>query len=448
MTTNQIKVKQTLVSARWVVPVIPRKEVLDHHSLLIEDDEIRAILPTEKARQQFPDATIIDRPHHVLIPGLINSHTHAAMCLFRGFADDLNLHQWLNYHIWPAESKWVDEEFIRDGTELAIAEMLSSGTTTFLDMYFYPDVVARCSQDLGMRACIGLMVMDFPTVWGENPAEYFAKGLEVHDEVRSLSLISTMLTPHAPYTVSDEPLLQTLTYADELQIPIHMHIHETEQEVKDALADSQQRPLARLDELGLLNPRLIAVHMTELSDEEITILANQGVHVVHCPNSNAKLASGQCRTADLIAAGVNVALGTDSAASNNNLDMFAEMRAAALNAKSQSLNAESVSAWQALEMATINGARAINLDEQIGSLEVGKAADLCAINLRDIATQPVYNPVSQLVYSASRHQVSDVWVAGKALVKNHQLQTIDSDKLLDKVSIWGARIASKGNQDV
>lgn len=416
--------------------------------MLIEDGEIRAILPSDEARQKFPHAANVERPHHALIPGLVNSHTHAAMCLFRGFADDLNLHQWLNYHIWPAESQWVDEDFIKDGTELAIAEMLSSGTTTFLDMYFYPDVVARCSQDLGMRACIGLMVMDFPTVWAKDPDEYFAKGLDVHDEVRSLSLITTMLTPHAPYTVSDEPLLQTLTYADELQIPIHMHIHETEQEVKDAVAESQQRPLARLDSLGLLNPRMIAVHMTALTDEEIAVVAKQGVHVVHCPNSNAKLASGRCRSADLIAAGVNVALGTDSAASNNNLDMFAEMRAAALHAKLESQNAESVSAWQALEMATINGARAINLDDQIGSIELGKAADLCAINLRDVATQPVYNPVSQLVYSASRNQVSDVWVAGKALVKNHQLQNIDREKLLDKVSKWGERIATKDKQNV
>lgn len=419
--------------------------MLEHASLVIQGSEIIDILPTADALANYPNAHVVERPEHILIPGLINAHTHAAMSLLRGFGDDLDLHRWLNHRIWPAENKWVNADFVRDGTELAIAEMISSGTTTFLDMYFYPEIVASTAQELGMRASVGLMVMDFPTVWGSGPDEYFSKGLKVHDESRSLSLISTMFTPHAPYTVSDEPLLQTRTYADELQIPIHMHVHETAQEISDAKDAGQVRPLQRLEQLGLLNPRMIAVHMTELSDAEIELVALQGVHVVHCPNSNAKLASGQCRVTDLIEAGVNVALGTDSAASNNNLDMLAEMRAAALGSKQQSGNAEALPAWQALEMATLNGARALNQQHKIGSLVVGKAADICAINLKNIATQPVYDPLSQLIYSASRQQVSDVWVDGKAVLTQHQLQAIDVDKLLENVASWGEKIASTEN---
>lgn len=423
-----------------MVPVVPRQKVLENHSILIESGEISAILPTEKALTKYPQAKHIELADHVIIPGLINAHTHAAMNLLRGIADDKGLHDWLNNHIWPRESKWVDAHFVRDGTELAIAEMLCSGTTMFADMYFFPEDVANLAQDLGIRCCVGLMVMDFPTVWGNDPDEYFAKGLAVHDNTRSLSLISSMLTPHAPYTVSDEPLRQTMTYADELQTPVQMHIHETAQEVEEALANDGTRPLQRLDELGLLNPRMMAVHMTQLTDEEIELVAKQGVHVVHCPNSNAKLGSGQCRVTDLLNAGANVALGTDGAASNNNLDMFAEMRSAALMSKLSCVDAQALPAWQTLELATINGAKALNLEDKIGSLEVGKSADICAVNLNNVATQPVYDPISQLVYSVSREQVSDVWVHGQRVLNNHQLQTIDNDHILARTKEWQEKI--------
>lgn len=423
-----------------MVPVEPSQTVLQHHTVVVKNGVIEALLPTDKAVKKYPHApqTLLD--DHVLIPGLINTHTHAAMSLLRGLADDLNLHTWLNDHIWPTEAKWVDAHFVRDGSELAIAEMLRGGTTLFADMYFYPEDTAITAQNAQMRACIGLMVMDFPTVWGAGPDDYFEKGLQVHDAARPLSLVNTMFTPHAPYTVSDAPLQQTMTYADELQIPVQMHVHETAQEIDDAMAASGIRPLQRLHDLGLLNPRLLAVHMTQLNDDEITLLAREGVHVVHCPKSNAKLGSGQCRVADLLAAGVNVALGTDGAASNNNLDMLSEMRAAALMAKQHSGNAQDLPAWQVLEMATINGAKALNLQSTLGSLTPGKYADLCAIDLRHVATQPVYDPISQLIYSASSEQVSDVWVHGNRVVKNKELLTIDTNKLLQRVQRWGEKI--------
>ena len=331
---------------------------------------------------------------------------------------------------------------MRDGVELAIAEMLLSGTTCFNDMYFFPNVVANIAQEMGIRAFVGLIVMDFPTAWADSPEAYFDKGLHVHDEVRSLSRVGTTLAPHAPYTVSDAPLEQVRTYADELNIPIHMHVHETSTEVSDSVAQSGVRPLARLNQLGLLNPRMMAVHMTQLTDEEVALCAEQGISVVHCPESNLKLASGQCRVADLLAAGANVCLGTDSAASNNDLDMLGEMQTAALMAKVTAQNAQALPAWQALEMATINGAIALNCQDDIGSLEIGKSADFIAIDLDHISTQPVYDPVSQIVYSASREQITDVWVEGIQRVKHKQLVNVDVDDLLQTARRWGERLTT------
>jgi len=355
-------------------------------------------------------------------------------------ADDLPLMDWLENHIWPAEAKWVNVDFMRDGTELAVAEMLLSGTTCFNDMYFYPNIVAETAQDAGIRANVGLIVLDFPSVWASDADEYFEKGLEVHDKIRSLSLIESTLAPHAPYTVSDNPLKKVLTYADELQLQIHMHVHETAYEVSQAANDTGQRPLARLNSLGLLNPRMIAVHMTQLNDDEIALSAKQGINVVHCPESNHKLASGYCRVADLISAGVNVCLGTDSAASNNDLDMLGEMRTAAFATKNSTGTADALPAWQALEMATISGAKALNRQSQIGSLEVGKFADITAIDLNHLSTQPIYDPISQIVYSASREQISDVWVNGKHIVQNKVLTTLDANKILTKAQHWRDKI--------
>lgn len=433
----------TLISAKWVIPVVPRNTVLQDHSVVIESGKITALLPTVKALKKYPNAEQIERNSHAIMPGLINSHTHAAMSLFRGIADDVPLMEWLEGHIWPAEDKWVSPEFMRDGTRLAIAEMLMSGTTCFNDMYFHSDIVAKTAQDMGIRAFVGMIVLDFPSNWAANADEYFQKGLAVHDEVRSLSRVNATIAPHAPYTVSDATLERVRTYADELFVPIHMHVHETADEVSKAEQEQGERPLARLHKLGLLNPRMMAVHMTHLTNEEISLSAEQGIHVVHCPESNLKLASGICPVSQLLDAGANVCLGTDSASSNNDLDMLGEMRTACLIAKTTVNDARALPAWQALEMATINGAKALNMQNEIGSLEVGKSADIVAIDLNHLSTQPVYNPISQIVYSASRDQITDVWVEGHARVSDKQLVNQDTQSILRNAAEWGMRLAEK-----
>jgi 5-methylthioadenosine/S-adenosylhomocysteine deaminase len=431
----------TIISAKWIIPVVPRNTVLEEHSLVIEQDCIVAILETQKALKKYPHADNIERGSHALMPGLINSHTHAAMSLFRGIADDMPLMEWLEGHIWPAEAKWISPEFMRDGVQLAISEMLMSGTTCFNDMYFHSDIVAKTAQEMGIRAFVGMIVLDFPSGWAANADEYFQKGLSVHDEVRSLSRVKATMAPHAPYTVSDGPLETVRTYADELYVPIHMHVHETAGEVASAIEEHGERPLSRLHKLGLLNPRMMAVHMTQLTEEEISLTAEQGIHVVHCPESNLKLASGLCPVAQLLDAGTNVCLGTDSASSNNDLDMLGEMRTACLIAKTTANDARALPAWQALEMATINGAKALNMQDDIGSLEVGKSADFIAIDLNHLSTQPVYNPISQIVYSASREQITDVWIEGQARVQDKQLLNQDISQILRTAALWGERIA-------
>jgi len=419
----------TLLHARWVIPVDGKQSCLDNHSIAIHDDKIVDILPTAQATRAYQATTIRNLDQHALIPGLINSHTHSAMSLFRGVADDRSLMDWLENHIWPAEAQHVNEAFVHTGTELAIAEMLRSGTTCFNDMYFYPDIAAKVATDIGIRASVGLILIDFPTVWANNSEEYIDKGLAVFDHYKGSDLIKTAFAPHAPYTVSDEPLKQVRTLSDELELNIHMHIHETAFEVDEAYKNTGKRPLERLNDLGLINPSLQAVHMTQLQDNEIELLAANGSHVVHCPESNMKLASGICEVSKLINAGINVALGTDSSSSNNDLDMLGEMRSAALLAKISTMDATALTADQVLQMATINGAKALGIDDITGSLEVGKYADIVAVNFDSIETLPVYNPVSHLVYCCSRDNVTDVWVAGKQRLTDNVLNNIDVKKL-------------------
>ena len=431
----------SLLHARWIIPVTDGDPILTDHSIAIDDGRILELLPSSEARTKYAAQVEKELTRHALIPGLVNAHTHSPMTLFRGLSDDLPLMDWLNNHIWPAEAKWVSEEFVHDGSELAMAEMLRSGTTCFNDMYFFPDVTARVARSVGMRACVGLIVFDFPTIWAQNPDEYIDKGLALRDKYRSDSLIRTPFAPHAPFTVSDAPLQRLRVLADEMDLPVHIHVHETAHEVEDAVAQTGQRPLARLHALGLVSPNLLAVHMTQLTDEEITLVAEAGAHVIHCPESNMKLASGFCPVQKLLDAGVNVALGTDGTASNNDLDMFGEMRSAALLGKAVAGDAAALSAAQTLRMATINGARALGLDSQIGSLEAGKFADLVAVDFSSLELNPVYNPLSHLVYSCGRQHVSDVWVAGKHLLKQGALTTLDEAKLISKAQQWNAKIA-------
>nr|VFJ42932.1 MAG: 5-methylthioadenosine/S-adenosylhomocysteine deaminase [Candidatus Kentron sp. DK] len=430
----------TLIHARWIIPVEPEGKVLENHAIAVRGGAIVSILPSREAGERYLPETTHSLAEHALIPGLVNAHTHAAMTLFRGIADDLPLMDWLHNHIWPAETRWVDEGFVYDGTRLAAAEMLRGGVTCFNDMYFYPDEAARAAVEAGIRAVVGLIVLDFPTAWARDGDEYFARGVAVHDKYRQEPLVSTAFAPHAPYSVSDASLERVQVLAEELDIPIHMHVHETRDELIHGQEQYRMRPIARLERLGLLSSRLAAVHVTHVEEEEIARLAAHGAGVVHCPESNLKLASGLCPVERLLAAGVVVGLGTDGCASNDDLDMFGEMRTAALLAKGLAGSARSLPAARVLGMATLGGARALGLDNRIGSLVPGKAADVTAVNLGTIETQPVYNPIAQLVYSASRHQVSQVWVAGNQVLKDRVLTGLDEAELLARAGEWRRKI--------
>jgi 5-methylthioadenosine/S-adenosylhomocysteine deaminase len=432
-----------LIHARWIVPVEPAGRVLEHHALALHHGRIVALLPSGEARKRFQADEEITLPGHALIPGFVNAHTHAAMTLLRGVADDLPLMPWLQDHIWPAENRWVSADYVRDGTELAVAEMLRGGTTCFNDMYFFPEATAQAVRHSGMRASLGLIVFDFKSVWGSGPEEYIRKGMELRDQYKNDPLLSFVFAPHAPYTVSDPWLTKLRTLADELDLPVHTHVHETAGEVDESIKKHGKRPIARLADLGLFTRALLAVHMTQLSDAEIAETARCGVNVIHCPESNLKLASGYCPVAKLQKAGVNVALGTDGAASNNDLDMFGEMQSAALLAKGVSGDATALPAVTALAMATLNGAQALGLDKDIGSLVPGKWADIAAVDLGAPETQPVYDVLSTLVYSAGRQHVSDVWVAGKRLLQDRVLTQMDLPAILERAEGWRARIAGK-----
>ncbi|ALP53183.1 N-ethylammeline chlorohydrolase [Candidatus Tenderia electrophaga] len=436
----------TLIHARWIIPVVPEHSWHEDHALAVHDGTIIDLLPAAEAARKYRADVSLHLEHHALIPGLINTHTHVAMSLFRGLADDLPLMEWLNHHIWPAERRWVSPDFVHDGSRLALAEMLRGGTTCFNDMYFFPDETARLAAENHMRASIGMILIDFPTVWAADADEYIRKGLKLHDDYRNHPLIKTTFAPHAPYTVSDAPLQRVATLAEELDVPIHMHVHETADEVAASVEQHIMRPLQRLDTLGLVSPRLLAVHMTQLDDDDIELMARLGGHVVHCPESNLKLASGFCPLDRLLKAGINVALGTDGAASNNDLDMFGEMRSAALLAKAVAGDASAVPAATALSMATINGARALGIDAETGSLEIGKSADLVAVDLGGLDSQPLYNPISQLVYATGRDKVSDVWIAGKHVVKDATLTTMDENMIRHKAVAWGEKIRAADEQ--
>jgi 5-methylthioadenosine/S-adenosylhomocysteine deaminase len=426
----------------WIITVNADFEVLEDYAVVIEDNRIHSLASVDEIRDLpcYPQAQVSELPGRALLPGFVNSHTHASMSLLRGIADDLPLMDWLGQHIWPAEAKWVDAEFCVDGFQLAAAEMIRSGTTCMNDMYFFADEIARSAERIGMRLVAGLIVLDFPSVWAQNADEYLHKALAVHDEVRGYSLVDTAFAPHAPYTVADEPLRQIAMYSNELDVPVHMHLHETAQEVAEAEQKTGMRPLQRIDQLNLLNSSLIAVHMTELNEFEIERIAEAGVNVAHCPESNLKLASGLCPVARLLEQGVNVCLGTDGAASNNDLDMLGEMRSAALLAKGVGADAAACSARQSLEMATINGARALGMADRIGSIEAGKCADLIAIDLQHLNTQPMYDPVSQIVYAASSRQVSDVWIDGVEQLRDYEFCRLDSRQIIARAAAWAQKI--------
>ena len=435
----------TLIVPRWCVPVEPAGDVLEGHAVAIADGRIAAILPVEEAKAAFQPSVLVERPDHVLIPGLINAHTHAAMTLFRGLADDMPLEAWLHEGIWPAERRWVSAEMVRDGTELAIAEMIRGGVTCFSDQYFYPEIVAEAAVDLSMRAVVATPVVDFRTGWAENADEYLQKAADlVHDPYADHPLVTTAFAPHSTFALSDESFAALRVLADQLDVRVQIHLHETAAEVDISLRDTGKRPYERLLDAGLVNRSLLAVHAVHMNDEELARFAEAGVSVAHCPNSNLKLASGIAPIEKYRRAGLNVAIGTDGAASNNMLDMFSEMRMAALLAKGIATDASAVTAGEALHMATLGGARALGIERVTGSIETGKWADLTCVDLNRLNSQPVYDVVSQLVYASRADQVADVWIAGRRQLENGQFAHIDTDALLVRSNEWRDRMTDTG----
>ena len=430
-----------LINSRWIIPVVPENRVFENCALAIDQQKIIGIYPQAEAQSKFDPLSVVDLDDHILMPGLVNAHGHAAMSLLRGYADDLPLQPWLEDHIWPVEARVLSAEFVADGTNLAMAEMIKTGTTCFADMYFFADTVAEQVQRSGMRSQIGFTVFDFPTAGGKDPDDYIHKGLQLRDIYKGDGLIKIACAPHAPYTVGDETMRRIATYANELDMPVHIHCHETAQEVADSLKLYGCRPLQRLDDLGVLLPQTQLVHMTQIDDSDIRLIQDNNCHVVHCPESNLKLASGFCPVGKLIDAGVNVALGTDGAASNNDLDLFGELKTAALLAKAVADDASVLDAHAALRMATINGAKALGWDDQIGSLEAGKSADMIAVEISSLSQKPLYNPASQLVYSNAGSQVTHSWVAGKALLRERNLVTLDEDNLIRRADAWRNQIS-------
>jgi 5-methylthioadenosine/S-adenosylhomocysteine deaminase len=429
-----------IIEAGWVVPIMPHGVVYENYAVVVLADKIIDLLHISASTKKYSAKKTVKRPDAVLMPGLVNAHTHNPMSLMRGVADDLPLMPWLQEHIWPIEGAVMGPEFVSDGVSLAIAEMIRGGTTCTNDNYFFPDAQAATYHQHGFRALVGLPVIDFPSAWAKSHAEYFDRAIEVHDNYRNDSLVRTAFAPHAPYTVCDANFEQIRMLADQLDIPVHCHTHETAQEIDDSIKQYGMRPIARLERLGLWNDRMIAVHMTQLTDHEIAQCAERGVSVVHCPQSNMKLASGFAPIEKLRIAGVNLALGTDGCASNNDLDMFDELRTAALLAKVVANDATALNASSTLHMATLGSAKAMGMDNLIGSIEIGKQADLICVQMNALETQPMYHVISQLVYASGRHQVSDVWIAGEEKLSDRQLIAMDVDKLLHQTHYWRDRI--------
>jgi len=430
-----------LLLPQWVVPVEPAGTLADH-AVVVQDGRILDVLPADAAQARYDAAQTLALPGHALIPGLVNLHGHAAMSLFRGMADDLPLMDWLNQRIWPAEKQHVSEAFVRDGTLLAAAEMLSGGITTCNDMYFFPQAAGEAFLQAGMRAALGMIVLEFPSAYASDADDYLAKGLALRDELKDEALLSFTFAPHAPYTIADATFGRIGTLAEQLGLPVHIHIHETADEIEHSLTQYGTRPLERLARLGLLGPNFIGVHAVHVNGAEIELLAEHGCHVAHCSSSNLKLASGLAPVVELMQAGVNVGLGTDGAASNNRLDLISEMRMTALLAKGVSGDAAALPAAAALKMATLDAARALNLDDRIGSIAAGKRADLVAVDLRGLVCQPMFDPVSHLVYVAGREHVTHVWVDGKLKLNDRRLVDLEPDDLIARAAYWRGKLTA------
>ncbi len=438
---NQRQQVDCIIAAGWVLPIVPRGKILADCAIAVQAGCIEAISTRQDILQRFETEQVFELPDHVLMPGLVNAHGHAAMSLLRGYADDLPLMGWLQQHIWPAESQWMSEDFVRDGSALAALEMIRTGTTCFSDTYYFPEVSAEVARESGLRAQINFPVLDFPSIWAQSADEYIHKGLSLHDDYRSVERITVGFGPHSAYTVSDAPLKRLAVLADEVQAPIHIHLHETATEITDSLREHGVRPIDRLHSLGVITPQTQCVHMTQVAASDIERLQTTGASVVHCPESNLKLASGICPVQTLLDADIRVALGTDGAASNNDLDMFGELATAALIGKHAANNAAALNAHRVLEMATLGGAQVLCQDRCIGSLEPGKRADVIAVRIDDVNLLPRYDVASVLVYNNRHIRVTHSWVDGKLLMDDTRVLSLNAADLANRARHWQRKLA-------
>ncbi|MDA1134262.1 MAG: TRZ/ATZ family hydrolase [Proteobacteria bacterium] len=435
-----IKQVDLIITPRWIFSAID-SVVLEKTSIVVDNGNILELIPNEIIEQKYAAKASFNLTDHLLLPGLINSHTHAAMSLFKGYADDLTLQSWLTDRIWPAEKKYVDEKFVTEGSKLAIAEMIQSGITTFNDMYFYPQQTAEVAVKIGMRANLGMVLLEFPTNYASDPDDYLTKGLAFRDLFREEGLISTSLAPHAPYSVSDESFLKINTYAQELDLKIHVHLHETTTEIEDSLKQYGLTPIQRLDALGVLGPHISAAHCVHLTNTDLDILAKNNMCVIYNPTSNLKLGSGIANIKGMIERDICIAIGTDGSASNNRLDILNELNIALLINKGVNHQADFMNPAELIKMATLNGAKSIGMEGRLGSLEKGKCADLIAVNMSSLEMKPIYDPLSSLLYSGNRSMVSHVWIGGNMQMKERALINIDVDELLNGLGAWQQKIS-------
>ena len=430
-----------VLEPRLLLPIAPENTALEAAAVAVGGGEILAVDSRGALQERFPNTPRLDLPRHALMPGLVNAHGHLAMTLLRGLGESEPLKAWLETTIWPLEQRWVDAEFVRDGTRLAVAEMLACGTTTAADMYFFPEVAAQVCRDAGLRLQAAFPITAVANAYSTSIDDCFAKGLDLHDRFRDDALVTTCFGPHSAYAVDRKTLERVAMLADEVDASVHIHLHETAAEVADARRQCGSSWMQLLDAIGLLNENLQAVHMTAVTDDEIRLAAERGVRVIHCPHSNMKLASGVCPVAKFLAADAVVALGTDGAASNNGLDLFAEARLAALLAKSSSADPTALPASEVVALATIGGARALGLADRVGTIEPGKRADLIAVDLDAPAMQPLHDVFAQLVHSAAGPRVTHTFVDGKCLYADNEWRTLDIAETSARADVWRERLA-------
>jgi 5-methylthioadenosine/S-adenosylhomocysteine deaminase len=430
-----------IVRAQYLITMNKKEQIIENGAVVVKNGRIADIGEfgeiLKKYKEQIP---IYGNSHSALMPGFINTHTHAAMVLFRGIADDLPLKQWLTEHIWPREAKFLSEEFVYDGTLLACLEMLKSGTTTFSDMYFFTESIAKAAKDAGIKAVVGQGVLDFPTPSGSGAKDYLAKAEDFIKNFKSDDYIIPAVAPHAIYTCSRETLLSCKELALKYNVPMHIHLSETFQEVEESINRHGLRPVKYLDSIGFLEGKIIAAHCVWLNQEEIEIMAKHNVGVSHCIESNLKLSSGIAPVAKMIRKGVKVSMGTDGAASNNNLDLLEEISIAAKVQKGITADPTVLDVKTCMKMLTIWAAEGLGLENEIGSIEIGKKADMILMNLRKPHLQPIYDIYSAIIYSAKASDIEDVFVNGVPVILNGRAQFVDEDEIIDKALWWSEKI--------